>query len=580
MKLTKNSDRKNNQANAEPFNLTIIMLLLVTGILIALNIISEYLHTKIDLTEEKRYTLTPETVLMLQGLKDNVYVEVMLEGKFPAGFKRLQDAVKDMLDQFRNETPYIQYNFNDPLNVSSVEEKNERIKTLAGQGIKPVNLKVFENDQQSEKIIYPIAVVKYGSHTIPVNLLENNIAGYSDEELLNQSINLLEFKLADAVNKIFRTIKPTILLTAGHGEAAPIQTQDLINSLAPYYEVKRIHLDSIYKIPDEAGLVIMPNPNVPYGEKAKFVLDQFIMRGGRLMFLVNKVKIDLDSMRRQSADFVPIENNVNLDDMFFKYGFRIQPNLILDLECSTIPLSVGKLGTGAQLENFPWYYAPLFASSSDNPIVKNIDRVNMYFPNTIDTIKTKVPIHKSILLASSKYSRVQFIPARINFEILRYPPEPDKFNKPFQPAAVLLEGSFPSLYENRVSEDMKQTLEQIKMPFTSISKPTKILAVSYGKLVNNIYNPKGDDYMPIGYNSFDKQLYGNKDFVMNAIEYMFDEKGILKARAKEVKLRLLDKVKIKEYKTLIQFVNLGIPLILLGLFSFGFIYFRKWKYSR
>ena len=370
------------------------------------------------------------------------------------------------------------------------------------------------------------------------------------------------------------------MLTSGHGESAPIQTQDLINSLAPYYEVRRFNLDSTYKVPDEADLVIMPNPNIPYSEKAKFVLDQFVMRGGRVMFLVNKVKIDLDSMRRQTADFVPIENNVNLDDLFFKYGFRIQPNLILDLECSTIPLAVGQMGTGAQLENFPWYYAPLFAPSADHPIVKNIDRVNLYFPNTIDTIKTKVPIKKTILLASSQYSRVQFIPARINFEILRYPPEPEKFNKPYQPAAVLLEGSFPSLYENRVSEEMKKTLEQIKTPFTSLSKPTAIMAVSYGKLVNNIYNPKGDDYMPIGYNSFDKQLYGNKDFVMNAIEYMFDEKGILKARAKEVKLRLLDKVKINENRALIQFINLGVPLILLALFSFGFILYRKRKFAR
>jgi len=553
---------------------------LMAAVLFVVNVIAQFAHTKVDLTEERRYTLTPETVNMLHEMKDNVYIEVFLEGKFPAGFKRLQEAIKDKLDQFRNETPYIQYNFRDPLDVSSVEEKNERIKTLASQGIKPVNLKVFENDQQSEKLIYPVAVVKFGSHTIPVNLLENSIAGFSDEELLNQSINLLEYKLADAINKIFRVIKPGILLTAGHGESKPIETQDFINTMAPFYDIKRIHLDSIYKIPDQVGLVIMPNPQTPYSEKAKFVLDQFVMRGGRIIFLVNKVKIDLDSLRRQSADYVPLENNVNLDDLFFKYGFRIQPNLILDMECSTIPLAVGKMGTGAQLENFPWYYAPLMSSQSEHPIVKNIDRVNLSFPNSIDTIKTKVPLKKTILLASSKYSRVQFIPARINFEILRYPPDPAKFNKPFQPAAVLVEGSFPSLYENRVGAEMQQTLKDIKTEFISNGKPTKIMVVTFGKLLENKFNPNGEDYLPIGYNSFDKQMYGNKDFLLNSIEYMFDEKGILKARSKEVKLRLLDKVAIDKNKSSWQLLNVVFPLLAIGLFAGAFAWWKRWKYAR
>lgn len=569
----------NTQQSKSMKGISLFQVFLFAFILIAVNVIGEYVYTRVDLTEEKRYTLTPETVKMLKGMKDNVYIEVLLDGKFPAGFKRLQEAIKDKLDQFRNETPYVQYAFKDPLDVKTVDEKNDRIKTMAKQGIKPVNLKVFEDDEQSERIIYPYAVVKFGSHTIPVNLLENSIAGFSDEEILNQSINLLEYKLADAINKIFRSEKPTIMITRGHGETRPIEMQDFLNTLNPYYDIQFLDLDSMYKVPKEVKLLIMPNPTKPYSEKAKFVLDQYIMRGGNAMFLINKVMIDMDSLRRKTNDFVPIENNVNLDDLFFKYGFRIQPNLILDLECSSIPLAVGKLGTGSQMEMFPWYYAPLLRAGSTNPIVKNIDRVNEYFPNTIDTIRTRQKVKKTNLLVSSQYSRVQFIPVRINFEILRYKPDPTQFNKANLPAAVLLEGPFTSLYENRVSDEMKNTLKEINADFIPEGKPAKIIAVSYGKLLNNLYNPGSTEYMPIGYNTFDKQLYGNRDFVMNSIEYMLDEKGILNARAKEVKLRLLDKVKIKEHKVYWQFINLGLPFILLGIMAVLFTWYRRKKYS-
>ena len=558
---------------------SIYALALLIGFCIVINIIFSFVNFKIDLTEEKRFTLTPSTVQMLNGLKDNIYVEVLLEGQFPAGFKRLQESTKDLLDQFRSESPYIQYRFFDPLALVTVAEKNNRIKDLAEDGIKPTNLRVMEENESTEKIIYPVAVVKFGSKSIPVNLLENSIAGFSDEEVLNQSINLLEYKIADAINKILRVQKPTIAITKGHGESKPIETQDLINTLSPFYNLKWISLDSMYTVPDDIKLIIMPNPSVKFDEKAKFVLDQFVMKGGDVMFLINRLKIDMDSLRNVRAEYVPIENDVNLEDMFFKYGVRIQPNLILDLECSKIPLVVGKLGTGAQTELFKWYYAPLLSSNSINPIVKNIDRVNAYWTSTVDTIKTKTDIKKTVLLSSSQYSRVQFAPVRINFEILRYDPDPSKFNKPNQPVAVLLEGKFPSLYENRVSPDMLKTLTDIKAEYKSSGDEAKILVVSYGKLINNLYNPSQSDYMPMGYNTFEKQLYGNKDFVINAIEYMFDEKGILAARAKEVKLRLLDTVKIKNERSFWQFINVLLPISLLGLGALFFNILRKRKFA-
>lgn len=576
---------KSNSINKEPKKelsvrqQSYFTLALVVGFVIIINVLVSFSNVNIDLTEEKRYTLTTSTVRMLNGLKDNIYVEVLLEGSFPAGFKRLQESTQSVLDQFRNESPYIQYRFIDPLDVKSVDEKNERIKDLAEQGIKPTNLRVMEDNESTEKIIYPVAVVKYGSNVIPVNLLENSIAGFSDEEILNQSINLLEYKLADAINKILRKQKPAVAITKGHGESRPVETQDLINTLAPFYDIKWIDLDSMYKVPDDIRLIIMPNPSKPYSEKAKFVLDQYIMRGGNTMFLVNRLKIDMDSLRNKKSEYVPIENDINLDDMFFKYGVRIQPNLVLDLECTRIPLVVGKLGAGVQTELFKWYYAPLLSSRSQNPIVKNIDRVNAYWTSTIDTIRTKTFIQKTELLSSSRHTRLQYAPVRVNFEILRYDPDPSKFDKPYQPVAWLLEGEFPSLYENRVSPEMMEGLKQIKLEYIPKGQHARMLVMSYGKLINNIYNPDNNEYMPMGYNTFEKQLYGNKDFVINAVEYMFDENGILSARAKEVKLRLLDNVKIREEKTYWQLLNVLLPVSLLGLGAFLFNLIRKRRFA-
>lgn len=574
-----NSLESKNKQQISTRTQSIYVLIFVIGFLLILNVLSSFTNYSFDLTEEKRYTLTTSTTRMLNGLKDNIYIEVFLEGSFPAGFKRLQESTKDILDQFRNETPYIQYRFLDPLDVPTIKEKNERITELAEQGIKPTNLRVMEENESSEKIIYPIAVVKYGSNTIPVNLLENSVAGFSDEEILNQSINLLEYKIADAINKILRTQKPTVAITKGHGESKPFETQDLINTLAPFYNLKWIDLDSMYKVPEEIKLIIMPNPSVKYSEKAKFVLDQYIMRGGNTMFFINRLKIDMDSLRNAKSEYVPIENDVNLEDMFFKYGVRIQPNLVLDLEASKIPLVVGKIGTGAQTELFKWYYAPLLSAASDNPIVNNIDRVNAYWTSTIDTIKTKTDINKTVLLSSSKYSRLQFAPVRVNFEILRYDPDPTKFDKSHQSVAVLLEGEFPSLYEKRVSPEMMDGLKQINVEYFPKGQPAKMLVMSYGKMINNIYNPNNNEYMPMGYNTFEKTLYGNKDFVINAVEYMFDENGILSARAKEVKLRLLDNVKIKSEKSIWQMINVLLPIALLGLGAFTFSIIRRKRFA-
>ncbi len=557
---------------------SLLQLGLVLGILFFLNIVAQYFYGHLDLTEEKRYSLTTPTRQLLNGLKDGVYVKVLLEGNFPAGFKRLQGATKEMLDDFRSESGYIEYEFEDP-SKGTVEQINNRRKELAKDGLIPVNLRVMENGEKKERVIYPAAIVSYGGRSIPVNLLENEVPGRSNEVVLNNSVSLLEYKLANAIQKLKSNNKPNIAFTGGHGELEGLQTADLEKSLRQFYNTGRLFLDSVVTISPEISVLIVSKPRTAFSEKDKFKIDQYVMNGGKVMWLIDRLTASLDSMQRQ-PNFMPNDYPINLEDILFKYGARIQPNLVLDLDCSKIPLVTGKLGNAPQFELFPWYYSPSVAATATHPIVKNLDRVSLQFPSSIDTVRTKTPVRKTILLTSSQYSRLQFSPVRLNFEMLRYDADKTKFDKPNQNLAVILEGEFPSMYENRVTDDLTAGLQQLNLTYKVKSVPTKMLVVSDGDIAaNEITNVAEKSYAPLGYNKYEKHLYANKDFLINAIEYLLDENGVIAARTREVKLRLLDGVRTKSEKTFWQVLNVGVPLLLLLAFGWVFNFLRKRKYG-
>jgi ABC-2 type transport system permease protein len=557
---------------------SLLQLSLVLGILFFLNIIAQYFYGHLDLTEEKRYSLTTPTRQLLNGLKDGVYVKVLLEGNFPAGFKRLQGATKEMLDDFRSESGYIEYEFEDP-SKGTVEQINNRRKELAKDGLIPVNLRVMENGEKKERVIYPAAIVSYGGRSIPVNLLENEVPGRSNEVVLNNSVSLLEYKFANAIQKLKSNNKSNIAFTGGHGELEGLQTADLEKSLRQFYNTGRLFLDSIVTISPEISVLIVAKPRTAFSEKDKFKIDQYVMNGGKVMWLIDRLTASLDSMQRQ-PNFMPNDYPINLEDILFKYGARIQPNLVLDLDCSKIPLVTGKLGNAPQFELFPWYYSPSVAAISKHPIVKNLDRVSLQFPSSIDTVRTKTPVKKTILLTSSQYSRLQFSPVRLNFEMLRYDADKTKFDKPNQNLAVILEGEFPSMYENRVTDDLTAGLQQLNLAYKAKSIPTKMLVVSDGDIAaNEVTNVAEKSYAPLGYNKYEKHLYANKDFLINAIEYLLDDNGVIAARTREVKLRLLDGVRTKSEKTFWQVLNVGVPLLLLLVFGWLFNFLRQRKYG-
>ena len=559
-----------------------IKLIIIAAILIVINIIAGYVHSYIDLTEEKRFTLAESTTNLLYEVEDRIIIKVLLEGKFPASFKRLQQATREMVGEFRDENSDIDYVFEDPTE-GDMDNVNNRIRSLAELGVVGRSLTYFEGKEKVQKLVFPYALVQYGDREVIVNLLETASGPEDEESMLNKSVSLLEYKLANAIQKITARNQGNIVFTSGQGELEPKYRTSLKNELSRFYNIGDLPLDSITSIGQEADLVIVARPTKEFSLKNQFKLDQYVMNGGKIIWLIDKMDAHLDSIQKYKF-YVPKEYPLGLDDMWFKYGARIQPNFVLDLQSTAIPQVIGQSGGRPQTQLFPWFYHPLAAPASTHPIVKNLDRVNMYWPSTIDTIQTKTHVQKTVLLASSQYSRYQMNPVRLNFEILKIEPDPSKFNKGRQPVALMLEGQFPSLFENRVDESFKKTLESINQPFRAVSVPTKQLIVSDSDFAANWFNERTQESYPMGYNPYLPQgqniFQGNQDFMINTIEYMISEGGVLEARNREVKLRLLNGPKVREEQTMWQLINIGLPLLFIILFGLVYNYLRKIKYSK
>jgi ABC-2 type transport system permease protein len=559
-------------------NQSLLQLGLFAGVLLFLNVLGNTFYNYYDLTEDKRFTLTDASVDMMEKINEVVYVKVLLEGEFGGAYKRLQNSVRELLDDYRSISPNLEYDFENPL-AGTTEEKNARAELYAKSGIYPINLKVLTSDTKKEQRTYPYALIFFQGRETAVNLLENNVPGMNPELAINNSISLLEYKITGAIKKLMTVRKPVVLYTTGHQELSPIQTFDLDAELIKNYDLNRINLDSVVQINSEVDVLIVAKPLQPFSEKDNFKIDQYVMNGGRVLWLLDKVAASIDSMRITGQHLaMPME--LNLDRLLFKYGARIQPNLVMDLECTPIALQTGVIGDKPQFELFPWYFYPRVTSRSDHPVAKGIDRVNLFFPNVIDTIETRGgAVRKEILLATSDYSRYQRVPVNLTFDILRDQPNPAVYNKPNLPLAVLLEGNFPSEYENRVTESLLAGLRDLKIEFKKVSEPTRMIVVSDGDIAISRLDRQTQKPLPLGLNPFDKYQYANKQFLMNAIEYLHDDKGVIEARGKEVKLRLLDRVKAKEEKTKWQLINILFPIIGLALFGIIYNWLRRRKYA-
>ena len=552
--------------------LTIILIILV-------NLIAHRFYTYVDLTEDKRFTLEDATKKLVSDLDQTIFVEVLLEGQLNSGFIRLQNRCREVLDQLNNLNQNIEYSFTNT-SEGTVEEINQRREKLRQEGIFPTTVFIFEDDQRVEKLIYPYAIINYGDRRIAVNLLEPLARGENEEEAVNRSAMLLEYKLASTISKLIAKKAPIIAFTEGHGELEANQTAMLETILGRTMNTLRIQLDSVYIINDEVDILIIAGPEEQLNERSQFIIDQYIMNGGNVIWLIEQFYINLDSINNNKV-YVPRPVDHGLDDMFFKYGIRINRDVVLDLENTKIPQVYGMSGDRAQQQLFPWVFHPLLQGNQESSLVRNIDRVASYFPSTIEVLDSPESRNSTVLLTSSQYSRYQVYPSiNISFETLRLPQKPEAYNKSYLPVAVMIEGTFNSYFKNRVSQAMMDGLRQINMDFKESSTSSKQAFIGDADIIKNLYDPATNRISPIGFNKWEGYTYeGNEDFIINTIDYMLDDYGLIEARSKSFKLRLLDQVRLKKEKLKWQAFNIALPVALVIILGLLFTYWRRRKYT-
>lgn len=549
-------------------------LAIVAGVLI-LNIVGGFYFTRFDFTKEKRYTLSESTRNILANLENDIVVNVYLDGELPANFKRLRKSTLEMLDEFKAySNGKIYYNFIDPLGSSSVEQQNAMIDTLAKQGLQPTNLMMKTDKGNTQKIIIPGALVYYEGRQLPVALLQNSsrAGGGSQEEAINASIENIEYQLASTIKKLSNKNKALIGFTIGHNEPDDQHLADIGRTLAESYELRRVDLNAV-KLVDlqKFKTLVIAKPTKAFTEPEKYKLDQFLINGGNLFFLLDQLKAETDSIRTRGMSLAyPL--SLNLDDMLFRYGVRVNYNLVEDVYCARIPVILGE-GNQAQQELLPWIFYPMLISNSNHPIVRNLDAVRCQFVNSIDTIGNK-NINKTVLLTTSQYSRKSNAPVMLSLASVQEEPDPAKFIAGPQFAAVLLEGNFSSVFTNRTIEGADQSI-----PFKDRNKQGKLIIVSDGDVITNDVSALDKQIFPLGFDKYTNQTYANKVFVENSIDYMTDDSGLLSLRTKEIKIRLLDKEAVRTDRLKWQLINTVLPVVIVLLFAFGRGFYRKRKYA-
>jgi len=570
----------------------IISFLLTIVIIVIINVIGNFVFKRFDLTAEKRYTISDTTKEILRDLDDYVYFKVYLEGDFPAGFKKLRRETKEMLDEFRAYSKFIDYEFINPNTATDEKERADMFRQLYQSGLNPTELAVRNSDgSSSQMVIWPGALVSYHNETeLAIDLLETQLSQSSDEAL-NASMQNLEFRLVDAIKKVTRKQKPQVAFIEGHGELTDIQVYDISQELAKSYIVKRVAIDGKVDAlmhrtePDQNGeikafpsydAIVIAKPTEPFSEKDKFLIDQYIMHGGKVLWLVEPVFATMDSLQNQEST-MGIDQDLNLDDMLFKYGVRMNHNLLLDLNCAALPIRTGQVAGQPQLEFYRWFYFPLLQAASDNAIVRSVNPVKADFVSSLDATNSMTGVNQIPLLKTSDYTKVSGVPTFITLAMLKQTPDRRMFPQRGQNTAYLLKGSFQSLYANRIPIDIAESKE---MQFREESDPTAMIVVADGDIIRNQIDIKRREPLPLGYDQYTGNTYGNKDFIMNAMSYLIDGEGLVNIRSRELKIRLLDQTKISHSRTKWQVVNILIPTALIVVLGVVLAVIRKKKYTK
>ncbi|NCC74412.1 MAG: gliding motility-associated ABC transporter substrate-binding protein GldG [Sphingobacteriia bacterium] len=560
-------------------------------VVVLANIIGSYVYTRFDLTSEKRYTLSEATQQMLSEIDDLVFFRVYLHGDFPAGFKRLERETRDMINEFRAFNQNIEYRFINPAETKDADERNKIYRQLMEKGLEPTDLQVRTADGTSQKIIFPGALVTYKGKEIALSLLTSQ-RGTPPDEILNSSVENLEFAIADAIRKLVSQRRPKIAFIEGHGEFDRNQTADARAALNDYYVVERIRIDgklnslSERKMIDSLNtgiinkyeVIIIAGPDSAFSEKDKFIIDQFIMRGGKILWLVDPVFASMDSLQLNS-ETMGTAKDLNLTDMFFKYGFRLNNELVMDLKALEIPIKTGQIGDQPKFDFFPWYYFPIITpQSATDPIVRNLNAIKTEFVSSVDFVKSPAEVEKNVLLASSEYSRTVRAPVLITLDMLGQPVDDRRYNRQYIPVAARIEGKFESLYKNRIPSEVAQNED---IDFREASLPTRMIVFADGDVIRNQMQLSQGNYLPLplGYDKYTGQQFGNKDFILNAMNYLTDDSGLISIRSRELKLRLLNKTKIDSERIRWQVLNVLAPVVLIILCGLVQAAIRRKRYA-
>ena len=544
-------------------------------LLLVLNTIGSFFFFRFDLTKDKRYTLSPTSLQIIEQVKNPLYIKVYMKGELPAEFKRLQLETRQMLEEFQGYNSNIVFEFIDPLEDEATSMDN--IKELYRKGLTPINISVDDKGKQSQAMVFPWAIAIYDNKEVNIPLLKN-IMGASTTDKVIGSVQHLEYSIADALNKITKEKQKKIAIIKGNGELHEAYIAKFLLQTKESYHIGPFTLDSVTKQPintlealKKYDLAIIAKPTEAFSESEKQVLDQYIVNGGKTIWLMEQVVAEMDSLYSPTGSSMAFSRDLNLNDFFFKYGVRIYPDLIKDEQGSPIKLATGEQGSATQFQEFNWKFAPQVYPQRKHPIVKNLGGIKFDFANAIDTLKNG--IKKTVLLQSSLYSKRIGTPTEINLNSVNEETTPaDYLNKGTIPLAVLLEGNFHSMFENRV-------LAFDQTNFQASGKSGKMIVISDGDVIKNQLDK---NLLPVelGYDQRSGNLYDNKDFLMNCVNYLLDDTGLINIRSKDLDLPLLDKEKVYENYTYIQFLTIGLPIVILAAFGFLFTFLRKRKYSR
>ncbi|OAV45022.1 gliding motility-associated ABC transporter substrate-binding protein GldG [Lewinella sp. 4G2] len=566
-------------------NQSLVQFALAVALLVIINVLANAriggtaLYGAWDLTEDKRFTLTDNTAEQLENLEERLTIRILLTGKLPANYERLKEKVSDLLLDFSSYTNNIEWEFSDPLSGDPEIVRDRQRQLQEDFGIVPVTVySAATAAERSLNAVYPYAVLTYGTRQRVVPFLAPSLPGMSEIRRINQAESLLEYNLSRAIEGLTNNDKPLIGFTMGHGELPGINTIDLVRNLREDYDLGPVNLDSFALIPNDIELLIVAKPTIPFSDFEAFKLDQYIMNGGKVLWAVDAVSMDLDSLQGRN-EFYPQPYSTGLEDIFFKYGFRLPPVLALDLSNTKIAMATGRSaeGTNITLVDFPYHVKSI--PREDHPVVKNLDPVDLRFPTVIESVSDDPDVKKTVLLTTSPRSRRQRLPSPIDLDAQKFSLDLDRFDEEALPLAMLLEGSFTSPYANRLRKENEAMLRENGIAFKAKSEPTRMMIIADGDVLSNEVG-KQNPYYPLGFNKFEKFQYANKTFMLNAIEYLLNPNGVIGARGKEVKLRLTDKEAAVANATSWRLLNIGLPLLLLALFGLGFNFVRKRRYAK